>query len=96
MATAPTLDEFTHILHRHLPSGYSAVLFGSRATGRARPRSDWDIGVLGPQPLPSQVMGNIREEFEALPTLHTIDLVDLTTTPDYFRKIALKKVIRLT
>lgn len=96
MVTTPSLAEFTHLLRHYLPAGYSAVLFGSRATGRARPRSDWDIGVLGPEPVPTQVMGNLREALEALPTLHTIDLVDLTTTPDYFRKMALKKVVQLT
>jgi predicted nucleotidyltransferase len=33
-------------------SGRQVVLFGSRARGIARERSDFDIGVMGDQPLP--------------------------------------------
>ena len=33
----------TRILREFLPAQYGAVLFGSRATGGARPGSDWDI-----------------------------------------------------
>ena len=95
MPTVPNLAEVSTILKRHLPAGYQAVLFGSRATGQARPRSDWDIGLMGPQPLRSRIIGDIREELEDMRTLHTFDLVDLTTVPDYFRKIALRKVVKL-
>ena len=96
MPTVPNLAEVSTILKRHLPAGYQAVLFGSRATGQARPRSDWDIGLMGPQPLRSRIIGDIREELEDMRTLHTFDLVDLTTVPAYFRKIALRKVVKLT
>lgn len=32
--------------------GHRVVLFGSRASGSARERSDFDIGVMGDRPLP--------------------------------------------
>lgn len=39
MATTPKIEDISRILKRHLPAEYGAVLFGSRATGRARPGS---------------------------------------------------------
>ena len=52
-------------------------MFGSRATGRASPASDWDIGVIG----------GIREEFDRLQAdlerelAGRVDLVDLRRAP---------------
>ena len=95
MSTTPNLAEVSTILKRHLPAGYEAVLFGSRATGEATPRSDWDIGLIGPERLQAVVMWSIREALEEMPTLHTFDVVDFITVPNSFRKVALRKVIRL-
>ena len=95
MPTTPNLVEVAEILKRHLPEGYQAVVFGSRATGKARKGSDWDIGILGPKPLRNIILGDIREELEEMRTLHTFDVVDLTTVPDYFRRVALRKTIKL-
>lgn len=94
-STAPTLETLTRVLRRFLPAGYRAVLFGSRATGTARPNSDWDIGVLGPTELPLIAAGNLREAFEELPSLHTIEIVDLSTVPETFRAVALRNAITL-
>ena len=96
MPTTPDLEAIAAILRRHLPSGeYRAVLFGSRATGQARIGSDWDIGILGPQPLRSATMQAIRDELDELRTLHSFDVVDLTTVPDSFRAIALQQAVNL-
>lgn len=54
------------------------------------PGSDWDIGIIGSAPLRGAVMELIREDFETLRTLHTFDVVDMTTVSDSFRKISLK------
>ena len=51
-----------------------AVLFGSRAKGTAQERSDFDIAVSG-----VQAFEELQEELEDLPTLYSIDLVDLDT-----------------
>ena len=64
------------------------VLFGSWATGRARERSDIDIGLLGPAEIPATAMAEIRDACEALPTLHTIDLVDLAAAGPDLRRVA--------
>ncbi|MEK7784099.1 MAG: nucleotidyltransferase domain-containing protein, partial [Chloroflexota bacterium] len=90
MATTPDLKEVSRILKQLLPAQYGAVLFGSRATGRARPGSDWDIGLIGPEPLGGAVIETIREELDELPTLHSFDVVDLRTVPDTFRQKALR------
>ncbi len=50
------------------------ILFGSRAKGTALERSDIDIAVSGVAHFSA-----LREEIENLPTLFTVDIVDLDT-----------------
>jgi nucleotidyltransferase substrate binding protein (TIGR01987 family) len=90
MNTTPNLGEIEKILKRLLPKDYGAVLFGSRAKGRAYAGSDWDIGLIGPAPLSGSVVENIREELDELPTLHTFDVVDFADVPDDFKLTALR------
>jgi len=72
--------------------GYQVFLFGSRASGQARERSDFDVGVLGSKPLPVDVFFAIEDAFDRLPTLHTIDWVDFGRVSEKFRHEALKHV----
>ena len=53
-------------------SASTGILFGSSATGPATDRSESDSAVSG---LPDTE--NLREELDNLPTLYTIDLVNL-------------------
>ncbi len=62
--------------HRHRLRGYQIFLFGSRATGRAGERSDFDIGVIGERPLP------LEDAIEVPPPLYQIDWVDLHRASD--------------
>ncbi len=71
--------------------GHKVVLFGSRATGRTRERSDYDLGVVGDVPLPLEDFYAIEDVLEALPTLYRIDWVDLMRTDARFRDRALKE-----
>ena len=41
---------------------YDLFIFGSEATGAADRRSDVDIGIAGPEPLPGSVLQRIRDE----------------------------------
>ncbi len=50
------------------------ILFGSRAKGTALERSDIDIAVSGVRDFLS-----MQEEVENLPTLYTVDIVDMDT-----------------
>jgi predicted nucleotidyltransferase len=70
---------------------YRVLLFGSWVSGRAGERSDIDIGILGPSEVDPSAMAEIRETCEALPTLRTVDLVDLSGAPPDLRRAALSE-----
>lgn len=93
--TAPSTEAIAKALAPILPPGYQAVIFGSRASGQQRAGSDWDVGVLGPEPLDGALMETLREALEELPTLHSFDLVDLSTVPTVFRELALRTAVRI-
>lgn len=69
---------------------HRVVLFGSRATGTAKDRSDFDIGVDGDTPLGFSAFYAIADRLESIRTLYRIDWVDLCRTSDLFRSEALK------
>lgn len=78
---------------KYLPlSSYRLFFFGSRISGKASERSDIDIGIEGKKPVSSEVISRIKEEFEALPTLYTIDFVDFSQTEKDFKKVAKKHI----
>jgi predicted nucleotidyltransferase len=94
--TTPDLGRVESIVRSHLRSGdYQVFLFGSRARGDARERSDWDIGILGAEEVPGHVLEAIHADLEELPTLHRFDVVDLHSTSDSFRTHALKEIVPL-
>ena len=72
--------------------GHRVFLFGSQAAGTARPRSDFDVGVDGDEPLPLRTFFAIEDAFEDLPTLRRIDWVDLKRAGPGFRKRAMRHV----
>jgi predicted nucleotidyltransferase len=81
------------VVRRHLPDhAYQVFLFGSRATGTARERSDIDIGIEGPAPVPHEALAAIEEELEDAPTLYTIDVVDFKRLPETFRRFARQRI----
>ncbi len=52
------------LLRQHLPKR-KVRIFGSRATGTARPYSDLDLIILGKQPVPAATLAALREASEA-------------------------------
>jgi uncharacterized protein len=77
------------VIRRHVPDPvYRVFLFGSRAAGSATERSDIDIGIDGPAPVPRSALAAIHEELEEAPTLYTIDVVDFRRAPENFRRLA--------
>jgi len=61
---------------------YTIYLYGSRATGRARPDSDYDFALLGPAPLIREEMERLRGRLmDSLPGDSEVDLVDLRRVP---------------
>ncbi len=71
--------------------GYRIVLFGSRATGDSRERSDFDIGVIGLKKLPLQIFYKIESLLDEIDTLYSIDFVDMHEVSASFRSNALSK-----
>jgi len=64
---------------------YRVFFFGSRITNKGTERSDIDIGIEGPEPLPSGTLSSIEEEIENLPILHKIEIVDFKkVSPDFY------------
>lgn len=95
-SAAPREDEVRRMLRdlmlksRGRLAGHRVVLFGSRARGDARPRSDFDLGVVGETPLPLADFYALADQLEVLPTLYRIDWVDLARTSETFRRAALE------
>lgn len=77
------------VVRRHVPDeAYRVFLFGSRADGSAHERSDIDIGIEGPRPVPREALELIHEELEEAPTLYSVDVVDFRRVDEKFRRVA--------
>ncbi len=61
--------------------------FGSRVTGRTKKYSDLDLVILGDEPLPLGVMGELAEAFTESDLPYKVDLVDWATASDRFRRV---------
>lgn len=89
-------DEIKQMLHscfrefKNELSGRKIVLFGSRAAGTARDRSDFDIGIVGDEPLSLNTFFRIEDRLDHLDTLYKLDWVDLNRTDKNFREEALR------
>lgn len=77
------------------PREYEVFLFGSRATGKASKFSDFDVGIIGKNPVPSKVLISIKDILEESNLPCTVDVVDFFSTAEKFKKIALKKIKKL-
>jgi len=81
------------VVRRHLPDlAFRVFLFGSRAMGTARERSDIDIGIDGPTPVPRAALAAIQDELDEAPTLYTVEVVDFARVPESFRRVARQRV----
>lgn len=86
-------DDIRIIIRKELDlKHYRAFFFGSRVTGKAKPTSDFDVGILGDSPVSYAIMQKIRERMDDLDTLFTVDIVDFYGTSDQFKKIAMEKI----
>jgi predicted nucleotidyltransferase len=92
---SPYLTEITRILRQALQGMRCRVyLFGSRATGRHRVASDFDIAVECSDEL-SRVLGIAREMLEESNIPFTVDLVELKDTSEVLRRQVLEQGILL-
>jgi type I restriction enzyme S subunit len=81
------------ILRRHVPR-CEVWAFGSRATRTAKHYSDLDLAIVGDRPLPLSVRAALAEAFSQSDLPWKVDIVDLASTGESFRKhIAAQKVV---
>lgn len=81
--------ELLEIIGRHLDlSRYRVFFFGSRVTGKGTDRSDIDVGVEGPEPIPSRAWVEIEEEVEDIPTLYKVEIVNFSNVSHIFKEVA--------
>ena len=81
------------ICKKYLPLGrYRVFYFGSRANGKAGPRSDFDIGIEAENEIPLDTMFHIRDELNELEIFHKIDVVDFKNVSDEFKTLAKRHI----
>lgn len=71
---------------------YRVFFFGSRVMGAGTERSDIDVGIEGPKPVPDKEWLEIQEAFEDFPTLYKIEIVDFKKVAPLFKKVAMEHV----
>lgn len=74
---------------------YRLFIFGSRATGKAGKFSDYDIGILGENPLSFGTLALIKEALEDSSLPVAVDVVDFSSVSSDFKKVALAKTKKL-
>ncbi len=77
------------ILQEHIP-GQTVWMFGSRVEGHAHRASDIDLAIIHDQPLPTDVLSNLRYALEESDLPYRVDLVEWATTHPTFRQIIQK------
>jgi len=91
MKTTPAMKDIQNAIKRGAGSkNIHAYLFGSRAAGTNHPNSDWDIAITCDSGLRGYEIEKIRDELDALPTLHSFDVVDFNSVTEDFKKISLQ------
>lgn len=88
-------EQVLAILSRHLPPGVSVRVFGSRATGRARPFSDLDLMIIAKQPLALDLRAELAEAFELSSLPFRVDLVEVGDMPEAIRERAVAESIAI-
>jgi uncharacterized protein len=74
---------------------YDVFIFGSRATGEAGKFSDYDIGIIGTDPVPSSKKVLIEEALEESNIPYKVDIVDFSLVSPEFREIALSQTKKI-
>lgn len=74
------------VLRRHVPDA-RAIVFGSRAAGRARRYSDLDLAIDDSSPLDLVVYAALVDDLRESDLPFKVDVVDLRTASESFRAI---------
>ncbi len=88
--------EIKRIIYSFIDSSqYRVFVFGSRAAGKAKRYSDYDIGIIGKKPLPSKTKVLIEEALEESDLPFKVDVVDFSQLSPGFKEVALEKTRNL-
>jgi predicted nucleotidyltransferase len=83
-----------NIIFEHIdPQAYKVFLFGSRAKGQAKRWSDFDIGIMGQQPLTATLQAELEEALEVSSIPYLVEIVDFHKVDENFKKLALEDAI---
>jgi predicted nucleotidyltransferase len=82
------------LIERVVPGAVIAV-FGSRATGRARPHSDLDLLFIDPPRLGWAQRADLRDLFEASDLPFAVDLVDAAGLPQGMAQRVMAEAVAL-
>lgn len=84
-------NDIKKIIFKHLsPQKYQIFVYGSRATGRARKWSDYDIGIMGKSPIPKTLLWKTEEELEESDLPVIVRVVDFAKVDKEFKQVALQ------
>ena len=83
------------ILTQHVPNR-PVFVFGSRATGKAKRRSDLDLAIGGDQPLTMHQQGQLADAFDESDLPIEVDVVDINEVSETFRKRITAEWIEIT
>lgn len=84
------LAEVRRIVLSRMRGRARVFLYGSRARGTATKTSDIDVGIVPNQPLPPDLLSEVREALEESTILYPVEVVDLSRADARFRDNALK------
>lgn len=65
-------------------------LFGSRAQGTMRERSDYDVGYYTQEKVPARLLTDLKADLEEMPIPAAVDIVDFAQLDKEFVRIALQ------
>lgn len=84
------IKEVIKVIRQFLSEDYKVFLFGSWAKGTAINESDLDIAILGPQAVEQEIIIRIKAGVDGIPTLRSIDIVDLNSVGEDFKNKVLE------
>lgn len=91
------LDEVRRIVVANLAGQRARVfLFGSRVWGRPGRGSDVDVGILAEQKLSPATLARLRETLEESHIPYQVEVVDLSTVEEGFRRKVLEDGVAWT
>jgi len=88
-------EQVAQLARQILGPSIEVLWFGSWVKGTAQPHADIDIAIAASEAISLKEMAILRSAIEELPTLHEIDLIDLSVIGETFRKEILSHGIRL-